>query len=292
MPDTSTGLPKNKEAREHFDIYAILEGPQEMYFGDQVQVNVNLVEKVTLKGPDGETVQKCYLSPTKRRGVERRSLIWAPTKEGVLLGDKQGCGIPATCTKVECPICAVFGGLVPGKSTLVGRLTHGGGVAIQGLYPEKKQRAMHPAEIQKTSSPQPFQREYHSPGLYYPISNHLLSVTETEFKASAYAFLDSLARIGAGNPKGMVIAEHEEAPLLVVDRYLSPLGKRPVLSPHINDPKEAVSSFLRLSQHVMGKEHKGKDEIKLDRFQRLRGDKALQYLQQCADGFVQTHLQG
>jgi len=38
----ATGLPEDKKnPRLHFDIYAILEGSQELYFGHEVQVNVN-----------------------------------------------------------------------------------------------------------------------------------------------------------------------------------------------------------------------------------------------------------
>ena len=70
------------EPRFHFDIYAILEGGQELFFGHETQVNVNIVETVTIPEPDNngekDEFEKCYLSPTKRRGVERRSLIWAP----------------------------------------------------------------------------------------------------------------------------------------------------------------------------------------------------------------------
>ena len=134
--------------RFHFDIYAILEGGQELFFGHETQVNVNIVETVTIALPNSESddngLEKCYISPTKRRGVERRSLIWAPTGNG-LLGDRLNCGIPHTCSKAECPICRVFGGLITSPieiegetekrpaTTLIGRLTHSGGVAIQTL---------------------------------------------------------------------------------------------------------------------------------------------------------------
>jgi len=54
------------QPRLHFDIYAIFEGPQELYFGHEVQ-NVN-VETVKLSTKDGRSLEKCYISPTKRRG--------------------------------------------------------------------------------------------------------------------------------------------------------------------------------------------------------------------------------
>ena len=108
----STGLPKSETRRYHFDIYAVLETPQELYFGHETQVNVNVVETVRVKTDSG-VIEKCYMSPTKRRGVERRSSIWAPANSaGVLLGDRLGCGIPHTCALPTCPICAVYGGLI------------------------------------------------------------------------------------------------------------------------------------------------------------------------------------
>ena len=54
-------------------------------------------------------------------GVERRVLIWAPTGNG-LLGDSLNCGIPHTCSKAECPICRVFGGLITSQNRDRGRI--------------------------------------------------------------------------------------------------------------------------------------------------------------------------
>ena len=141
------------EPRFHFDIYAILEGGQELFFGHETQVNVNVVETVTIALPNGEgddnELEKCYLSPTKRRGVERRALIWAPIGNG-LLGDSLNCGIPHTCSKAKCPICRVFGGLITSKikvegeseerpaTTLIGRLTHSGGCRDSGIGSRRK----------------------------------------------------------------------------------------------------------------------------------------------------------
>lgn len=276
--------------RFHFDIYAILEGAQELYFGDEVQINVNLVEMVKM-GKDKP--DKCYLSPTKRRGVERRSLIWAPVQGGQLLGDKLGCGIPHTCATLDCPICAVYGGLITGKAgeggfTLIGRLVHGGGVAVQELEPVEKQRAMHPSVLIKGTkeepTPIPFKRQYNEPGLLYPVYNHCLSVTDAEFTAVAYAFLDSMARIGAGNPKGLKIYEHPDylkgEPLLVVDRYLAPLGKRPIVSPSLNDVDTALKQFTQAAAQVKAGEH----------FVRRTGNTALEFLQEQSAAFVAHNL--
>ncbi len=288
----TSGLPRTdeKNPRMHFDIYAIFEGSQELYFGHEVQVNVNLVEIVKLTTKDGKSIEKCYISPTKRRGVERRCLLWAPVKSGELLGDKQQCGIPKTCAKPDCPICAPYGALDPGKSTLIGRVTHGGGVAVQDIYPVEKQRAMHPARLvnQKDETPIPFKRQYNQPGILYPVSNHALSVTDKDFSSVAYAFLDSLPRIGSGNPKGIAIAESEnQTPLLVVDRYLVPRGKRPIISPSVTDPEQAIADFMRLAQYP----ENNTDRIQATYFDRWIGNAALEKLQEYAANFVETVLQ-
>lgn len=287
-----TGLPKtdSKNPRLHFDIYAIFEGSQELYLGDEVQVNINIVEKVKLETKDGKALEKCYISPTKRRGVERRCLLWAPVKSGELLGDQQKCGIPKTCAEPDCPICGPYGALDPGKRTLIGRVTHGGGVAVQNLYPVDKQRAMHPSRLvnQNDETPIPFRREYNQPGLLYPISNHALSVTDQEFASVAYAFLDSLARIGSGNPKGVALAESDDKmPLVVVDRYLVPRGKRPVISPSVTSPEEAIADFIRLARTP----DNSTDHVELAHFDRWIGDAALEKLQDYSSQFVDTVLQ-
>ena len=283
--------------RFHFDIYAILEGGQELFFGHETQVNVNIVETVTIPASnDGETdeFEKCYLSPTKRRGVERRSLIWSPTGNG-LLGDRLNCGIPHTCSKAECPICRVFGGLITSATevggekrpatTLIGRLTHSGGVAIQALGPEEKQRAMHPSMMRKPPeeepTPTPFKREYNQPGLLYPVYNHCMSMTDSEFSAVAYAFMGALARLGAGNPKGVKIHDapltktDEDEPWIVVDRYLAPLGKRPVVSPAITDVNLAKNQFKKAIFSIAGSERQGTNELTEGNFHRYVGDAAI-----------------
>jgi hypothetical protein len=311
---TSSGLPQVETQRHHFDIYTILEGTQELYFGHETQVNVNLVETARIASDQG-TLEKCYLSPTKRRGVERRSLIWAPVASGVLLGDQLGCGIPHTCAKTHCPICAVYGGLITsdtevdimGKTdkrratTTVGRLVHGGGVAIQSIEPSEKQRAMHPSLLNKGDggqTPMPFKRQYNEPALLYPVYNHCMSVTDKEFQAVAYAFLDSLARLGAGNPKGVRIAEErlleEEQPLLVVDRYLAPLGKRPVISPAITQVETAVAAFRHDAFFVHGQQQQtAQIAVQHEQetvFERWIGHIALTKLQDYATEFVGSYL--
>lgn len=308
------------EPRFHYDIYTVLEGGQELFFGHETQVNVNIVETVTIPTPNNESgereLEKCYLSPTKRRGVERRSLIWAPTGNK-LLGDTLNCGIPHTCSKAECPICRVFGGLItsavevetgsegkPEKrpaTTLIGRLTHSGGVAIQAMGPEEKQRAMHPSMIRKAPeadpTPTPFKREYNQPGLLYPVYNHCLSITESEFSTVAYAFMSALARLGAGNPKGIKIydaphltKEDAEEPWIVVDRYLAPLGKRPVVSPVITDVDEAKSQFRKAAFSIKGCEQEPAGELVQGNFHRYIGDAAIAKLSEYLLRFEEEEL--
>lgn len=273
------------EPRFHFDIYAIFEGGQELFFGHETQVNVNIVETVTIPSPgnNGERneFKKCYISPTKRRGVERRSLIWAPIGNK-LLGDTLDCGIPNTCSKTDCPICRVFGALVPGERTFVGRLTHSGGVAIQSLDPEEKQRAMHPSRLRQEGDemPMPFKREYNEPGLLYPIYNHCMSITEREFSSVAYAFMGSLARLGAGNPKGVKIydaplTKDTDEPWIVVDKYLSPLGKRPVVSPAITDVETAKEQFKNAVFSVAGIRKEPASQLTEGGFHRYIGEDAI-----------------
>lgn len=289
-----TGINRSDSQRYHFDIYAILEGAQEMYFGHEVQVNVNQVERVTIEGEGGAKMLKCYLSPTKRRGVERRALLWAPHKDGKLFGDARECGIPKTCAQEDCPICYVYGALEAGKATLIGRVTHGGGVAVQSLDAVEKQRAMHPSDMVRTGkgqeTPMPFRREYNEPGLYYPVYNHALSVSESEFMPVAYAFLDSLARLGAGNPKGARLAERDGKPLLVVDQYLVPKGKRPVISPHETDAATALDYFVTQAEAVRGTSLSFGEAIEGELFSRASGDAALEKLEVWSEAFVKTHL--
>lgn len=307
-----TGLQRANERRWHFDIYALLEGPQELYFGHETRVNVNVVETVKIDVGDGVILEKCYISPTKRRGVERRTLIWAPLADGRLLGDQLNCGIPHTCTQQSCPICRIYGGLITSDvtvegekrstSTFIGRLVHGGGVAVQELGPEEKQRAMHPSMLNKAPNeeptPTPFKREYNEPGLIYPIYNHAMSVSESEFSAAAYAFLESLARMGAGNPKGVRIYEDallgSPQPLLVLDRYLVPLGKRPILSPSQTGKEAAIAQFTADALSVQGATMPaGSIEEEADGklvFSRWVGQAALAQLQQYATQFAAGHL--
>jgi hypothetical protein len=141
----------------------------------------------------------------------------------------------------------------------------------------------------KEEKPMPFKRQYNQPGILYPISNHALSITDLDFASVAYAFLDALPRIGSGNPKGIAIAEAPTTnmPLLVVDRYLSPRGKRPIVSPSETNPVVAIEDFIRLARFP---EHTG-DYIQFPHFERWIGDAALNKLQDYSSQFVDNILQ-
>src|SRR5690606_7249177 len=122
--------------------------------------------------------------------------------------------------------------------------------------------------------------------LLYPVYNHCMSITDAEFQSVAYAFLDSLARLGAGNPKGLRIAEgsilDETQPLLVVDRYLAPLGKRPIISPALTEIERTLASFTQAAISVYENEPQTTYSIERNGhivFQRWVGQAALTKLQ-------------
>ncbi len=288
----ASGLSDTKP-KYHWDLYALFVAPQEVFFGHETQVNLSLIERAEL--PDG--TERIYLSPTKRRGVERRALLYAPVHkngESKFLTDLLDCGIPGTCGKEECPICRVYGALITDskggkeRTTFIGRLTHGGGVGVPALGPSEKQRAMHPSDLRRggEQEPQPFKREYGAPGLVFPVYNHVLAASEEEFLAIAYAFLESLPRLGAGNPKGLALLEDADGPYLVLDRYLSPMGKRVVVDPLARDGEREDPS--RHLERVKREFRALSAEFPHDhpRFTRWHGEAALQKLQAMADAFV------
>ena len=76
-------------------------------------------------------------------------------------------------------------------------------------------------------------------------------------------------------------------PLLVVDRYLSPRGKRPIISPSITDPEIAIADFIRLAEHPQT----NTNHIQFPNFDRWIGDTALEKLQEYSSNFVNNILQ-
>ncbi|MEJ5224227.1 MAG: hypothetical protein WHV44_07200, partial [Anaerolineales bacterium] len=167
---------------------------------------------------------------------------------------------------------------------------------VQEQAPAEKQRAMHPSNLRREGeNPMPFKREYNEPGLLYPIYNHALSVAQSEFNGAAYAFLQSLARLGAGNPKGMALFYSDVLtgtlePMVVVDKYLSPLGSRPVISPHITDVDESLKRFSILAHTTVQGQEQKETHIQHARFERWMGNAALKILQEWADAFVQAMI--
>lgn len=112
----------------------------------------------------------------------------------------------------------------------------------------------------------------------------------------AYAFLNALPRLGAGNPKGLSFYEEEgfiegagRQPWLVVDRYLVPRGRRPVVPPHITQVPEACRIFRGNAHHVEGGKVNG-SVIQADHFTRYLGQAALKQLQDWAAQFAEEYL--
>jgi hypothetical protein len=85
-----------------------------------------------------------------------------------------------------------------------------------------------------------------------------------------------------------------QQPLLVVDRYLTPLGKRPILSPMIVETGVAIEQFAAAALQVRDQvSAENKVEIKegeLPIFTRWIGQAALTQLQTYALDFTKAHL--
>lgn len=301
--------------RINMDIYAILEATQELHFGNVKDLNVNRIELVTVPTIDGE-IEKLYMSPTKVRGVARRALMWKLND----LGDEKikSCGIPATCGK--CDLCKLFGGLMTTagaeeEGSIASRVFQAGGVAIQEISPDIKQRLSSPTYIidgqigqynknkiqellkarnisgenlTRLSTPMPYEKEYVEASALFPIYWHSLLIEiekgnrlMSEPQMVAYSFLETLKRIGAGHPKGAEIFHYswdgtdKEEPLIVVDIYTEPLGKRPIISPMITDVKKANQIFIEKANRTV---------INTGKFERYKGDAAESLLRNLASG--------
>lgn len=293
--------------RQHYDIYAIVHTPQEVHFGHEKQINLNVVETVKVARNSGDDYDlKLYFSPTKRRGVERRSVLWMPVGDEYYY-EVVDCHIPRTCC--SCILCDVFGGLDNDvrKLSITSRVTQGGGVAVQPLPPEIKQRLVVSADLKRKieragegggedTSATPFKKEYAEPGIWFPITTHCTSLTEEEFGLVAYAFLDAMRRYSAGHPKGGWIVngevDCEERPLIVVDAYRAPQVNRPLVAPTTNDTGTALDQFQRgipIDRSWGNKEgtiHKESGDSKL--FTRYYGNAALSFLEANSDDFVKN----
>lgn len=294
--------------RQHYDIYAIVYTPQEVHFGHEKQINLNVVETVKVAKNGGEEYDlKLYFSPTKRRGIERRSILWMPLDDDYYY-EVVGCHIPQTCC--SCILCDVFGGLDNEiqKISITSRVTQGGGVAVQSLPGEIKQRLVVSSDLRRKieraaegenedTSAMPFKKEYAEPGIWFPITTHCTSLTEQEFGLVAYAFLDAMNRYSAGHPKGGWIVNglinKIDRPLIVVDEYLAPQINRPLVSPTVNDTREALKQFhegIPVNERWEDKKDEQLITVKGNNkslFTRRYGKEALVFLAEKSQRFVQ-----
>ncbi len=217
-------------------IYAVLEAPQELYFGSHSEKNLNVLEKIII---DTEIVEngkrvpvqlvKPYFSPTKQRGIERRAIAYSivKTKNGKLLPYYKYFNLSIDVTNtyengVPDPrdiLTFLWGATWTRPTTYMrGRIGYGGGVAVQAIF-ERKQRnrveynmyeMIEREERREESTAQMIWiKEYAEPHLLIPVVRYgiLLGVENYEPHAMAYAFLQGLRLVGAGTPKGIDILE-------------------------------------------------------------------------------------
>lgn len=217
--------------------------------------------------------------------------------------------------------------------SVASRVIQAGGVAIQELSPTIKQRLSSPCYIingkigqydvegikkqlkergitgdalDRLSQPLPYEKEYVT-GLFpiYWHAYYLEKVKGNDSKMSepqmvAFSFIETLKRIGAGHPKGAEIKEgkisEKPQPLVVVDIYTRPLGKRPIISISELDEKTALETFAKKALIVNGtntndKANKTnhitiKDEGDSFVFERFIGEDAEDFLRQLAGGLA------
>jgi hypothetical protein len=217
------------------------------------------------------------------------------------------------------------------EGSVASRVIQAGGVAIQELSPTIKQRLSSPCyiingrigqynaeEIKKLlrargitgnaldrlSQPLPYEKEYVT-GLF-PIYWHAYYLEKVKGSGSkmsepqmvAFSFIEALKRVGAGHPKGAEIKEGKISgntqPLVVVDIYTKPLGKRPIISISESDEKTALETFAKKALVVDGtntddKANKTnhitiKDKDGFFVFERFIGDDAESFLRELASG--------
>lgn len=174
--------------------------------------------------------------------------------------------------------------------SITSRIEYGGGVAIQPLPPEWKQRLSTSSYIESMEDVStPFKKQYGQPSLLFPVYYHMFFVDEDEIGLAAYAFLNSLPRYGAGHPKGFNFhynkfneKSEKTEPMIVIDEYLIPQGDRPIVSTLINSVEEAIKDFRRKALNVNnGVVGDGKIESK--HFIRYYGEKAYVRLKELSE---------
>jgi len=268
----------------NMSIYAILELPQELYFGSHSEKNLNIVEKVSLRaevktGNDVKAmmVDKGYYSPTKQRGIERRAIAYSlvKTKENdseklvpyykyfnlsIDITDTYLNGVPDP----RDILTFVWGGSWRSPASYIrGRVGYGGGVAVQDdISIRQRNRVSYDAyaktekeDKNEVSEQTLWKKEYVEPSVLIPVIRHgfMLGWENYEPHALAYAFLEGLRMAGAGTPKSLSIFDgfwlkqsvNERQKAVVVDLY-SWLSPDPVvISPVITSVTEALEEFER-----------------------------------------------
>jgi len=282
----------------NMSIYAILELPQELYFGSHQEKGLNVLEKVEVRverkpGKRPVEVVKGYYSPTKQRGVERRALAYSIVNTG-------GGSMPYYryfCLGID--VTEVYGDGVPDPRDILtflwgaswrrptvyirGRVGYGGGVAVQDEVSIKQRNRVpynmytktEKEEEQRVAEQTLWRKEYVEPGVLIPVVRHgfLLGWENYEPHALAYAFLKGLSMAGAGTPKGLDILEaywlddNRKEKVVVVDLYTG-LAPEPVtISPLITSVIEALEEFrgkaLRPGEGNIEKSEKSFDKNKL-----------------------------
>jgi len=266
-------------------IYAVLEAPQELYFGSHSEKNLNVLEKVEIDAEaveDGKIVPvrvvKPYFSPTKQRGIERRAIAYSlvktkdgETKDGKLVPYYKYFNLSIDVTDTypngypdSRDILTFLWGATWTRPTayMRGRIGYGGGVAVQGTF-ERKQRnrveynVYEVVEMEGKGEEETAQtlwiKEYAEPHLLIPVVRYgmLLGKENYEPHAMAYAFLQGLRMVGAGTPKGIDIleaywlSETEKERVLVVDVGCWLLPDPVTISPAILSPVQALEEFKR-----------------------------------------------
>lgn len=264
-------------------IYAVLEAPQELYFGSHSEKNVNILEKVLVRAEirEGNTtrvvdIEKPYFSPTKQRGIERRAIAYSlvKTNDGRLMPYYKYFNLSIDVTNTYPSgkpdprdiLTYVWGATwTTPTAYLRGRVGYGGGVAIQPSTVLTKQRNRveyrHFEVVGKEESEagkeahetaqMVWSKEYAEPHVLIPVyrSYTLLGNENYEPHAVAYAFLRGLELAGAGTPKGISILEAywlsntDKEKALVVDVGASLLPEPVVVSPAIVSVIEALEEF-------------------------------------------------
>jgi len=266
----------------NMSIYAILELPQELYFGSHSEKNLNILEKVEMRAEvkSGDKVEpvlvvKGYYSPTKQRGIERRAIAYSLVK--VKQDNTEKLMPYYKYFNLSIDVTNTYPGGVPDPRDILtflwgaswrepaayirGRVGYGGGVAIQDdIFIKQRNRVPYETytktekeEREEVAEQTLWKKEYNEPGVLIPVVRHgfMLGWENYEPHALAYAFLEGLKLAGAGTPKSLDIFdgywlsnEHKHR-AVVVDLYLWLSPEPVVISPLITSVTEALEEFKR-----------------------------------------------